>query len=59
MTGFLCRSGDYLDLSDKIELMFKLPYESRRIIGAKGREKIEDEFNQDFVCDLYIDAIEN
>ena len=59
VTGFLCRSGDYLDLSDKIELMLKLPYESRRIMGAKGREKIENEFNQDFVCDLYIDAIEN
>ena len=59
VTGFLCRSGDYLDLSDKIELMLKLPYESRRIMGAKGREKIENEFNQDIVCDLYIDAIEN
>ena len=59
VTGLLCRSGDYLDLSDKIELMLKLPYESRRIMGAKGREKIENEFNQDFVCDLYIDAIAN
>jgi hypothetical protein len=39
--------------------MLKLPYESRKIMGAKGREKIENEFNQDFVCDLYIDAIEN
>jgi len=59
VTGFLCRSGDYLDLSDKIELMLKLPYESRRIMGIKGREKIEKEFNQKIVNDLYIDAIEN
>jgi len=59
VTGFLCKSKDYLDLSDKIELMLKLPYESRRIMGAKGREKVENQFNQNIVCDLYIDAIEN
>ena len=59
VTGFLCRARDYRDLSDKIELMIKLPYESRSKMGAKGREKIEHEFNQDIVCDLYIDAINN
>jgi len=59
VTGFLCRSGDYLDLSEKMELMLQLPYESRRVMGAKGREKVESEFNQDIVCDRYIDAIEN
>jgi len=40
-------------------LMLQLPYESRRVMGAKGREKVESEFNQDIVCDRYIDAIEN
>ena len=59
VTGYLCRSGDYLDLSDKIELMLKLPYETRKIMGTKGRDKVENEFNQDIVCDLYINTIEN
>ena len=57
--GFLCNPRDYLDLSNKIELMLKTPYQSRKIMGINGRKKIENEFNQDIVCDLYIDAIEN
>jgi len=28
-------------------------------MGSKGRAKIEKEFNQEIVSDLYIDAIEN
>ena len=59
VTGFLCKSGDYLDLSAKIELMLQLPYISRRMMGIKGREKVETEFDQDIVCERYIDAITN
>lgn len=59
VTGFLCKPRDYADLSHKIELMLKLPYESRQVMGARGREKIENEFRQEIVCDLYIDAIKS
>lgn len=59
VTGFLCKPRDHADLSSKIELMLKLPYESRQVMGARGREKIENEFRQEIVCDLYIDAIKS
>ena len=59
VTGLLCKPRDYADLSQKIELMLKLPYEARQAMGARGREKIENEFRQEIVCDLYIDAIKS
>ena len=59
VTGFLCKPRDDVSLAQKIELMLKLPHETRRIMGVKGREKVKSEFNQDIVCDLYIDAINN
>ena len=46
-------------MQQKIELMLKLPHETRKVMGAKGREKVENEFNQDIVCDLYIEEISN
>ena len=59
ITGLLCRSKDYYDLSKKMEVMINLSFEDRKIMGSKGRAKIEKEFNQEIVNDLYIDAIEN
>ena len=58
ITGFLCKPRDYNDLSDKIEKMILLPYETRRIMGEKGRQKVQQEFCQNIVCELYIDAID-
>jgi glycosyltransferase involved in cell wall biosynthesis len=59
ITGLLCRSKDYYDLSKKMEVMINLSFEDRKIMGSKGRAKIEKEFDQEIVNDLYIDAIEN
>jgi glycosyltransferase involved in cell wall biosynthesis len=59
ITGLLCRRKDYSDLSNKMEVMINLSFEERKIMGSKGREKIKNEFNQDIVIDLYLDAIEN
>jgi glycosyltransferase involved in cell wall biosynthesis len=59
VTGFLCKSRDHIALSEKMELMLKLSYETRRVMGAKGREKVENQFHQDIVCDLFMSAIEN
>ena len=58
ITGFLCKSHDHNDLSYKMERMILLPYETRRGMGKKGRQKVEQEFNENIVCELYIDAIE-
>ena len=59
ISGLLCGSKDYLDLSDKMEVMINLSFQERKIMGIKGREKIEKEFNHKIVNDLYIDTIEN
>lgn len=59
ITGLLCRPKDYSDLSNKMEVMINLSFEERKIMGSKGREKIKNEFDQDIVIDLYLDAIEN
>ena len=57
ITGFLCEPRDYVSLSKKMELMLNLSFEKRSMMGVRGREKVENEFNQDIVCDLYIKAI--
>lgn len=59
ITGLLCKSKNYLDLSETMEVMINLSFEERELMGIKGREKIEEEFDQKIVNDLYIDAIEN
>lgn len=59
VTGFLCMPRDYIDLSQKIELMLKLSHEARKVMGFRGRKKIENEFHQEIVCDLYVDAIKS
>ena len=59
VTGFLCKPRDSADLFQKIELMLKLPYETRQAMGSRGRKKIENEFREEIVCDLYVDAIKN
>lgn len=57
VNGYLCDSKDYVSLSKKIELMLNLPYDLRKEMGIKGREKVELKFNQDIVCDIYVNAI--
>ena len=57
VTGLLCKSKDYVSLSQKMEMMLNLSYQARLSMGAKGREKIQNEFSENIVCDLYIDAI--
>jgi glycosyltransferase involved in cell wall biosynthesis len=59
ISGLLCGSKDYLDLSDKMEVIINLSFQERKMMGIKGREKIEKEFNHKIVNDLYIDTIEN
>ena len=39
--------------------MLLMSRSDRQAMGEKGRQKVEKEFNQDIVIDLYLDAIEN
>jgi glycosyltransferase involved in cell wall biosynthesis len=57
ISGYLCKSHNSDDLANKIEKMVLLSYSSRCAMGEKGRQKMEQEFNQDLVCKLYLGAI--
>ncbi len=59
VSGLLCSSKDCFDLSNKIEIMINLSFEERKMMGIKGRKKIEENFNQEIVNELYFDAIKN
>ena len=59
VTGFLCKPQDKYDLVDKIEKMINLTESQREEMGKKGREKIVREFNETFVIDAYLTAINN
>tara|TARA_B100000795_G_C22443649_1_gene302925 strand:- start:86 stop:508 length:423 start_codon:yes stop_codon:yes gene_type:complete len=59
VTGLLCKPRDYVALAQKIELMLEMSYENRLLMGIRGREKVENEFRQEIVCDLYIEVIES
>ena len=57
--GFLCKPKDKLDLEKKMIDMLLMSRSDRQAMGEKGRQKVENEFNQDIVIDLYLDAIDN
>lgn len=59
VNGFLCMPRDYVSLSKCIEQMIKLSYDKRKYMGIMGRRKVENEFDKDIVCNLYIQAIKN
>lgn len=58
VNGFLCRPRDASDLADKMALMITLPYERRVAMGMRGREKVEQEFDEKIVIDKYLESIE-
>ena len=58
ITGFLCRVQDSKDLADKMEKMYLLGAEERKIMGIKGREKMIKEFDKAIVINNYLDAID-
>ena len=51
LDGFPNKPEDYQSVCIAGRLM------TRRIMGKNGRKKVEQEFNQDVVCQLYFDAI--
>lgn len=58
ITGYLCESNNSRDLACKIEKMILTTFEVRCNMGRKGRQKMEKEFNQEIVCKLYLEALQ-
>ena len=42
-----------------IEIFIKLPYEQKKQIGIKGREKVSKQFNRKIIVNEYFKAINN
>jgi len=58
ITGFLCEVKNSKDLAAKMEKMYLLLPEERRIMGEKGREKMINEFDKKIVLNNYLNAID-
>lgn len=57
VNGYLCRVKDAEDLADRMERMIGLSDDERTEMGRRGREKVEREFDEQFVIDAYLKAI--
>ena len=57
ITGFICAARDFYDLSEKIMSFLDLSFEERRLMGFKGREKMEREFDEKIVVEQYLKVI--
>ena len=58
VNGFIVKQRDSEDLIEKLEKFLALPWEERREMGLKGREKVEREFDRKIVMNKYLQEIE-
>jgi hypothetical protein len=54
----LCEAKNTIDLASKMEKMLLLSESERRLMGVKGRLKVEQEFDEKIVIQKYLQAIE-
>jgi glycosyltransferase involved in cell wall biosynthesis len=57
--GFLCNLKDVDDLADKMERMYFLDEQERNKMGNRGRELIEQYFDENIVINKYKVLIAN
>jgi glycosyltransferase involved in cell wall biosynthesis len=56
--GFLCKPKDAFDLADKMERIVSMSPFEREIMGLRGRNKVEREFDEQIVIEKCLSAIE-
>jgi glycosyltransferase involved in cell wall biosynthesis len=56
-SGLLCKARSARALADAIIAMIDLPAEARSQMGRRGRLKMEREFSQERVVDIYVKAV--
>ncbi len=57
VNGFIVKQKDTLDLVQKIEKFLALDNEQRKQMGIAGRQKVEREFDRNFVIEKYLEEI--
>jgi glycosyltransferase involved in cell wall biosynthesis len=55
--GLLCEPKNAVDLASKMNKMLMLPKAQRRLMGEKGRLKMELEFDEKIVIQKYVNSI--
>jgi glycosyltransferase involved in cell wall biosynthesis len=56
--GMLCEAKNSIDLASKMNKMLLLSEHQRRLMGKKGRLKMEQEFDEKIVIKKYVQAID-
>jgi glycosyltransferase involved in cell wall biosynthesis len=56
-SGLLCDARSSASLGAAMEAMLRLDPVERQAMGARGREKVEREFDQQIVVDAYLEAL--
>lgn len=58
VNGYLCESKDAFDLADKMECILSMTNAERETMGLRGREKVEQHFDEEIVICKYLNAIQ-
>ncbi len=56
-TGFLCKVQSSTDLAEKMLKMISLTPDERLMMGKKGRDKVQQQFDENLVINKYQEAI--
>jgi glycosyltransferase involved in cell wall biosynthesis len=59
LNGYLCKAMDTNDLAEKMRDMVKLSIDERREMGLKGREKMEQYFDEKIIVGKIVNRIES
>ena len=57
VNGFLCPVRNYKVLAERMLKMIQLPKPQRDMMGQKGREKVEKEYDENIVIQCYLQAV--
>jgi glycosyltransferase involved in cell wall biosynthesis len=58
VNGYLCKPKDALDLANKMERIVNMSHAERKLMGLRGREKVEQQFDEEIVIRKYLKAID-
>jgi glycosyltransferase involved in cell wall biosynthesis len=57
VTGYLVKVRDAVDLARRMETMLQMPEGERHAMGARGRQKMIQQFDERIVLDEYMRAV--
>ena len=57
VNGFMIKQKDSIDLIEKVEEFIQLKHVDKRLMGLRGRYKVEKDFDRQIVVEAYLDEI--